>query len=72
MINRKFKTLAAVSAIALAVLAKEAGIPDGVFNVVNGDAQTIGEEFCCNKIIIVLKIAFCLFVNFILSSFLFA
>ena len=39
------------SAIALAVLAKEAGIPDGVFNVVTGDAQAIGEEFCQNKII---------------------
>ena len=39
------------SAIALAVLAKEAEIPDGVFNVVTGDAQAIGEEFCQNKII---------------------
>lgn len=39
------------SAIALAVLAKEAGIPDGVFNVVTGDAATIGEEFCQNNII---------------------
>jgi len=39
------------SAIALAVLAKEAGIPDGVFNVVTGDSQTIGEEFCQNNII---------------------
>ncbi|MCE3255246.1 MAG: gabD [Rickettsiaceae bacterium] len=39
------------SAIALAILAKEAGIPDGVFNVVTGDAQMIGEEFCQNKII---------------------
>lgn len=39
------------SALALAVLAKEAGIPDGVFNVVTGDAQAIGEEFCQNKII---------------------
>lgn len=37
------------SALALAVLAKEAGIPDGVFNVVTGDAQMIGEEFCSNK-----------------------
>jgi len=37
------------SATALAVLAKEAGIPDGVFNVVTGDAQSIGEEFCENK-----------------------
>ena len=39
------------SALALAVLAKEAGIPDGVFNVINGDAQTIGEEFCRNNIV---------------------
>jgi len=37
------------SAIALAELAAEAGIPDGVFNVVTGDAQTIGDEFCANK-----------------------
>lgn len=39
------------SALALAVLAKEAGIPDGVFNVITGDAQIIGAEFCSNKII---------------------
>lgn len=39
------------SALALAVLAKEAGIPDGVFNVVNGNAQAIGEEFCKNKLV---------------------
>ncbi len=39
------------SAIALAVLAKEAGIPDGVFNVITGDAQMIGEEFCANKLV---------------------
>ncbi len=39
------------SAIALGVLAKEAGIPDGVFNVVTGDAQKIGEEFCNNKLV---------------------
>ncbi len=37
------------SALALAVLAKEAGIPDGVFNVVTGDAVSIGAEFCQNK-----------------------
>jgi len=37
------------SALALAYLAKEAGIPDGVFNVVVGDAQKIGAEFCENK-----------------------
>lgn len=39
------------SALALAVLAKEAGIPDGVFNIVTGDPQQIGLEFCNNKII---------------------
>ncbi len=39
------------SAMALAVLAKEAGIPDGVFNVITGDAQMIGEEFCANKLV---------------------
>ncbi len=37
------------SALALAVLAQQAGIPDGVFNVVTGDAQKIGEEFCTNQ-----------------------
>jgi succinate-semialdehyde dehydrogenase/glutarate-semialdehyde dehydrogenase len=37
------------SALALGVLAKEAGIPDGVFNVLTGDAQIIGEEFCTNR-----------------------
>lgn len=39
------------SALALAVLAEKAGIPKGVFNVVTGDAQKIGEEFCENKTI---------------------
>ncbi len=39
------------SAIALAVLAKEAGIPDGVFNVITGDAQEIGAEFCRNNLV---------------------
>jgi len=37
------------SALALAQLAQEAGIPDGVLNVVIGDAQKIGAEFCENK-----------------------
>jgi succinate-semialdehyde dehydrogenase/glutarate-semialdehyde dehydrogenase len=36
------------SALALAELAKQAGFPDGVFNIVTGDAQKIGEEFCQN------------------------
>ncbi len=39
------------SATALAVLSVDAGIPAGVFNVINGDAQPIGEEFCKNKIV---------------------
>ncbi|MDX2083707.1 MAG: aldehyde dehydrogenase family protein, partial [Rickettsiales bacterium] len=37
------------SATALAALAAEAEIPDGVFNVITGDATKIGEEFCRNK-----------------------
>lgn len=36
------------SALALAKLAQDAGIPDGVLNVITGDAQKIGEEFCRN------------------------
>ena len=36
------------SALALAVLAERAGIPKGVFNVVTGDAPTIGQEMCSN------------------------
>lgn len=34
------------SALALAHLAHEAGIPAGVFNVVTGDSATIGDVFC--------------------------
>jgi succinate-semialdehyde dehydrogenase/glutarate-semialdehyde dehydrogenase len=37
------------SALALAQLAIEAGIPAGVLNVVIGDAAKIGAEFCSNK-----------------------
>lgn len=37
------------SALALGVLAKQAGMPDGVLNIITGDAQKIGEEFCSNK-----------------------
>jgi succinate-semialdehyde dehydrogenase/glutarate-semialdehyde dehydrogenase len=37
------------SALALAKLAEEAGFPQGVFNVVTGDPQIIGAEFCANK-----------------------
>lgn len=39
------------SAIALAILAKEAGIFDGVFNVITGAPEEIGEEFCKNKLV---------------------
>ncbi len=34
------------SALALAVLAEEAGIPAGVFNILTGDSQKIGAAFC--------------------------
>ncbi len=44
------------SAFALAVLAEEAGIPAGVFNIVTGDAKVIGEELTSNPL--VRKIAF--------------
>lgn len=37
------------SAIALAVLAEEAGIPPGVFSIITGDAKEIGAEFTQNK-----------------------
>lgn len=36
------------SALALAVLAEEAGVPKGAFSVITGDARPIGEEFCDN------------------------
>lgn len=36
------------SALALAELAQRAGIPGGVFNVVTGDTQAIGNELCEN------------------------
>ena len=39
------------SALALATLAEEAGIPAGVFNVVTGDASLIGKELCDNPIV---------------------
>jgi succinate-semialdehyde dehydrogenase/glutarate-semialdehyde dehydrogenase len=42
--------LTPLSATALAVLAKEAGFPDGVFNVVTGaDASEMGKELCENQ-----------------------
>ena len=37
-----------LSALALAELAERAGIPAGVFNVVTGDARSIGGEMCAN------------------------
>ena len=36
------------SALALAVLAEEAGMPPGVFNVLTGSAKEIGGELCAN------------------------
>ena len=37
-----------LSALAMAELAERAGIPKGVFNVITGDAATIGKELCAN------------------------
>jgi len=39
------------SALALAVLAEEAGIPKGIFNVVTGDARKIGGEMTSNPMV---------------------
>jgi succinate-semialdehyde dehydrogenase/glutarate-semialdehyde dehydrogenase len=39
------------SALALAVLAEQAGVPPGVFNVVTGDPPTIGGELTANPIV---------------------
>lgn len=36
------------SAIALAVLAEQAGVPKGAFSVITGEARPIGEELCDN------------------------
>ena len=36
------------SALAMAELAERAGFPKGVFNVITGDAPTIGKELCAN------------------------
>ena len=36
------------SALALAELAQRAGVPAGVFNVIAGDTQAIGNELCEN------------------------
>lgn len=43
--------LTPLSALALAELAEQAGIPPGVFNIVTGDAKTIGAELCRNPIV---------------------
>lgn len=37
------------SALALAVLAQEAGLPDGLLNIVTGDAATVGEALLGDK-----------------------
>lgn len=39
------------SALALAVLAEEAGVPAGVLNIVTGAAKAIGDELCRNPIV---------------------
>jgi succinate-semialdehyde dehydrogenase / glutarate-semialdehyde dehydrogenase len=39
----KSSELTPFSALALAALASEAGLPDGIFNIIMGDAQSIGE-----------------------------
>lgn len=39
------------SALALAALAEEAGVPAGIFNVVTGDAEAIGGELTANDIV---------------------
>lgn len=39
------------SALALAVLAEEAGVPAGIFSILTGDAQAIGGEFTSNPIV---------------------
>ncbi len=40
-----------ISALAMAELAHRAGIPKGVFNVITGDAPSIGGELCANPIV---------------------
>ena len=40
-----------LSALALAVLAEEAGIPAGVFNVISGDAVAIGTELTASPVV---------------------
>ena len=43
--------LTPLSALALAELSRQAGIPAGVINVLVGDAAMIGQEFCRSKIV---------------------
>ncbi|MEN6587144.1 MAG: NAD-dependent succinate-semialdehyde dehydrogenase [Sulfuricella sp.] len=40
-----------LSALALAVLAQEAGIPGGVFQVITGDAREIGAALCASPVV---------------------
>lgn len=40
-----------LSALALAVLAEEAGIPGGVFQVITGDAREIGAAICASPVV---------------------
>ncbi len=40
-----------LTALALAALAQEAGIPDGVLNVITGDAEAIGKELTSNPLV---------------------
>jgi succinate-semialdehyde dehydrogenase/glutarate-semialdehyde dehydrogenase len=40
-----------LTALALAVLAEQAGFPAGVFNVVTGQPAAIGGELCANPIV---------------------
>jgi len=43
--------LTPLSAIAIALLAQEAGLPDGVLNILTGNAPEIGGEMCANPIV---------------------
>ncbi len=40
-----------LTALALGALAEEAGIPDGVLNIVTGDAEAIGKELTSNPLV---------------------
>ena len=40
-----------LTALALAALAQKAGFPDGVLNVITGDAETIGKELTSNPLV---------------------